>query len=144
MILYPTAWRNVLIGLKKREERIRAAIAEAEASRKRAEETLAKYNEQLATAEGQVRDIIAKGQADAEKIATSMKMAAQREAEEAKERATREIEAASKAAIADIYAQAADISTKIAEKIIRRNLNADDQRELINQSLEQLQSAGRN
>ena len=33
MILYPTAWRNVLEGLKKREERIRKDIAEAEAAR---------------------------------------------------------------------------------------------------------------
>src|SRR4051794_5043464 len=35
MVLYPTAWRNVLTGLKKREERIRGDIADAEAARKR-------------------------------------------------------------------------------------------------------------
>src|SRR4051812_4646394 len=50
-ILYPTAWKNVLAGLKAREQRIRSDIAEAEATRKRAEQTLAEYNTQLATAE---------------------------------------------------------------------------------------------
>src|SRR5437016_1362626 len=37
MILYPTAWRNILAGLKKREQRIRQDIADAEAARKKAE-----------------------------------------------------------------------------------------------------------
>ena len=48
-----------------------------------------------------------------------------------------------KNAVADIHRQAAELSTAIAEKILRRNLNADDQRDLVNSSLEQLQTAGR-
>lgn len=143
-ILYPTAWRNVLAGLKKREEKIRQDIADAETARKNADATLAKYNQQLATAEGQVRDLLSKAGADAERIATSMKMTAQQEAEEIKERATRDIESARKAAVADIHAQAAELSTLIASKILRRNLNADDQRDLVKSSLEQLQTVGRN
>ena len=139
-ILYPTAWKNVLAGLKQREARIRQDIAEAEAARKRAEGTLTAYNQQLATAEGQVRDILAKAQQDAEKIGTTMKMQAQQEAEEIKERATRDIEAARKAALSDIYAQAADLSTNIASKILRRNLNADDQRDLVDSSLRQFET----
>ena len=142
-VLYPTAWRNILIGLKAREQRIRQDIADAEASRKRAQETLDQYNKQLATAENQVRDILAKGAADAEKIATSLKMQAQQEAEEIKERANKDIDAARKAALADIYAQAAELSTDIASKILRRNLNAEDQRDLVNSSLEQFQAVGK-
>ena len=142
-ILYNTAWKQILLGLKKREDRIRQDIAEAEASRKRSEATLAEYQKQLAAAESQVRDILSKAATDAERIATSMKMQAQQEAEEAKERATRDIEAARKAAVTDIYAQAADLSTAIAEKILRRSLNAKDQSDLVAQSLEQLQTAGK-
>jgi F-type H+-transporting ATPase subunit b len=70
-------------------------------------------------------------------------MRAQQESEEIKERANREIDSARKAAVADIYAQAADLSTGIAEKILRRNLNATDQRDLVDRSLEQLQTAGK-
>ena len=141
-ILYKTAWQQILAGLKKREERIRSDIADAEAARKRAEATLAQYNQQLATAESQVRDILNKAAQDAERMATNMKMQAQKEAEEAKDRATRDIETARKNAVADIYAQAADLSTSIAAKILRRNLNPDDQRQLVEASLQQFQSVG--
>jgi F-type H+-transporting ATPase subunit b len=139
-ILYPTAWKQVLIGLKAREQRIRTDIAEAEASRRKAEETLRQYNDQLSAAEGRIRDMLAKAQADGEKLATTIRMQAQTEAEEIKERAQKDIDAAKNAAIGEIYAQAADLSTSIAEKILKRNLNADDQRELVRQSLEQLQT----
>src|SRR5437763_17173929 len=51
MILYPTAWRNVLEGLKAREQRIRKDIADAEAARAKADATLKEFNAKLATAE---------------------------------------------------------------------------------------------
>ena len=142
-VLGKYAWGPIATGLKNREDKIRRDIADAEAARKRAEETLAQYNQQLASAEAQVRDILAKATTDAERMATKMKMQAQKEAEEAKERATRDIATARKNAVADIYAQAADLSTAIAEKILRRNLNANDQRELVESSLQQFQSAGK-
>jgi len=139
-ILYQTAWKNVLAGLKKREERIRKDIADAEAARSRAETTLKQYNQQLATAEGQVREMLAKAAGEAEKIGAGIRMRAQQESEEVKERALRDIDASRKQALSEIYEQTANISTQIAEKILRRNLNADDQRDLVNESLKQLQS----
>ena len=139
-ILYPTAWKNVLAGLQAREQRIRSDIAEAEATRTKAEATLREYNQQLATAEQRVRDLIAGAQADGERIAAQIRLRGEQEAQEAKERATREIDAARKQAVAEIYDQAAQLSTSIAEKILRRNLNADDQRDLVARSLDQVQN----
>lgn len=143
-ILYPTAWKNVLAGLKAREERIRSDIAEAEAARNKAEATLREYNTQLATAEQRVRDLIAGAQADGERIAAQIRVRGEQEAQEAKERATKEIEAASKQAIADIYEQAAVLATSVAEKILRRELNANDQRDLVTRSLDQVQNIKNN
>ena len=68
-ILYPTAWKNILEGLKAREARIRGDIAAAEAARLKAEATLKEYAAQLATAEGKVREMLATATADAEKAA---------------------------------------------------------------------------
>jgi F-type H+-transporting ATPase subunit b len=141
-ILYRTAWKNVLKGLKGREDRIRNDIAQAEAARIKAEATLKEFNQQLATAEARVRDILSKGAADAEQLATSIRTRAQQEAEEIKERATKEIEVARDQALTEIYQQTAELATRVAEKILRRNLNADDQRELVNQSLAELQTVG--
>jgi F-type H+-transporting ATPase subunit b len=144
IILYRTAWKNVLAGLKAREDRIRRDIADAESARVKAEDTLKQYDGKLAEAEKKVREIIDQAVRDAEKIGTSLRMKAQEEAEESKERATKEIEAAKTNALAEIYQQTVYLATEVAEKIIRRNLNADDQRDLVNQSLEQLQSIGKN
>jgi F-type H+-transporting ATPase subunit b len=142
IILYKTAWKNVLIGLKAREERIRKDIADAEAARIKADESLKQYNLRLAEAEEKVRNILDKATVDAERIATGIRMKAQQEGEEAKERATKEIEAAKQTALTEIYEQTANLATSVAEKIIRRNLNPDDQRDLVAQSLQQLQGVG--
>lgn len=140
-ILYRTAWKNVLAGLNARERRIRGDIADAEAARVKAEQSLSEYNLRLSTAEGQVRDLMAKAQVDAEKIAAGVRMRAQQEAEEIKERAMKDIDAARQQALTEVYEQAANLATTVAEKILKRNLNADDQRDLVNQSLEQMTAA---
>jgi F-type H+-transporting ATPase subunit b len=141
-ILYPTAWKNVLAGLKAREERIRKDIAEAEAARVRAESTLKEYNTQLAAAESRVRDMLAKATADGETIANGIRTRAQQEAEDTKNRALRDIEAARGQAVAELHEQAAVLATSVAEKILRRNLNADDQRDLVNRSLAEISAVG--
>jgi F-type H+-transporting ATPase subunit b len=142
-ILYPTAWKQVLAGLKKREERIRRDIADAEEARRKAEATLREYTQQLATAEAKVREMISQATVQGEQLATSIRMKAQQEAEEAKERAQRDIEAAKNAAVRELHEQAADLATTIAAKILRRNINPSDQQQLVRESLEQLQAAGR-
>jgi len=140
LILYKTAWKNVLAGLKAREERIRGDIASAEAAKAKADATLREFNLQLATAEERAKTLLAQAAVDAEKIAASIRLRSQQEAEEIKERANEEIEATKRQALSEIYDQAVNLSTNIAEKIIRRNLNPDDQRDLVRQSLDELQS----
>jgi F-type H+-transporting ATPase subunit b len=142
-ILYPTAWKSVLAGLRAREQRIREDIANAEAARKRAEETLREYNARLATAENSVRDMLTKATADGERLATTIRMQAQQEAEQAKERATKDIEAARDTAVREVREEAVNLATLMAEKVLRRNLNPDDQRTILRDSLEQMQTIGK-
>ena len=142
-ILYPTAWKGVLAGLKAREARIRKDIADAEAARAKAEATLREYTAQLAAAEAKIREMMAAAQAEGERAAGTIRVHAQAEAEEIKERAMRELDSARKQAVVEFQVQAADVATSIAEKILRRNLNVDDQRDLVSQSLEQMQSISR-
>jgi F-type H+-transporting ATPase subunit b len=143
-ILYPTAWKNILDGLKAREQRIRADIAQAEAARAKADATLKEYNAQLATAEGKVREMLAAATADAERTAATIRARGETEANDAKERATKEIEAASRQAVARVYEQTAELATSVAEKILRRTINVDDQRDLVNRSLQQVESIKNN
>ena len=143
-ILYPTAWKNIMAGLKAREQRIRGDIAAAEATRAKAEATLREYNTQLAAAEQRIRDMISTATADGERMAAQIRARGEQEANDAKDRATREIEAAKKQALTEIYDQTATLATGVAEKILRRSLNADDHRDLVNRSLEQVSSIKNN
>ena len=144
IILYPTAWKNVLAGLKAREAKIRGDIANAEAARSKAEATLKEYTVKLQQTESTVRDMIAKAVTDAEATAASIRARGQAEAEEAKEKALKDIEAAKSTALREVYDQTATLATSVAEKILRRNLNVDDQRDLVARSLEQLQTVNKN
>jgi F-type H+-transporting ATPase subunit b len=139
-VLGKYAWGPIVVGLKAREDKIRKDIADAEATRARAEATLREYNQQLATAEQKVRDMLSKAATDAEQLAAQMRTRAQQEAEETRERAIQEIDAARDQALSEIYEQTADLATRVAEKILKRNLNADDQRGLIDQSLREMQA----
>jgi F-type H+-transporting ATPase subunit b len=141
-VLGKFAWNPIVSGLKKREEKIRKEISDAEEARARAEQTLKEYNTRLAAAEQQVRDMLNKAAAEGQQIAAGIRTQAQQEAEEAKERATRDIESARDRAVAELYEVATDLAVGVAEKILQRNINADDQRELVKRSLEQLHAAG--
>jgi F-type H+-transporting ATPase subunit b len=130
-VLGKYAWGPILKGLKDREDKIRKDLSDAEAARAKAQASLDEYNRQLATAEQKVRDMLSQATRDAENLATQIRARAQQEAEETKERAIKDIDAARDQALSDIYQQT-----------IRRNLNADDQRDLVNQSLQELQTVG--
>ena len=143
VVLYFTAWKNVLTGLKAREDRIRKDIAEAEAARARAEATLKEYNSQLAAAENRVREMINNATKDGERVASEIRMRAQAEAEESKKRAMKDIDTARQNALSEIYQRAAELSTSIAEKILRRNINAEDQKDLVKRSLDELQTVSK-
>ena len=142
IILYKSAWKNVLAGLKAREDRIRSDLHNAEQAHLKAEATLREYNAQLAQAQDKVREILNKAAADAHKIAENINATAQAEGEARKEKAMAEIEMAKKEALREIYEQSAEMAVQIASRIIRRNLNVADQQNLVNEALNQLQKVG--
>jgi len=86
--------------------------------------------------------MLAKATADGEMIAAGIRTRAQRDAEETKERALRDIDAARDQAVAELHSQAAVLATSVAEKILRRSLNPDDQRDLVNRSLAEISAVG--
>lgn len=140
-VLGKYAWGPIAGGLKAREDKIRKDIADAEAARQRAEGTLREYEQRLASAEDKIRELMQNATTDAERVAEGIRLRGREEAEILKEKAQRDIETSRDDALREIYRQAAELSTGIAEKIIRRNLNAEDQRDLVDRSLEQLQTS---
>jgi F-type H+-transporting ATPase subunit b len=142
-VLKTKAWGPILKGLTDREDKIRADLHSAEAARTEAQAALANYKKQIADADAQVREKLAIAQKDAEQIGVRLKADAQREIEEMKNRAARELDEAKRAALAEVHAHAAQLSTAVAGKILKRQINEADQADLIRSSLEELQVAGR-
>lgn len=144
VILGKYAWGPIVAGLKAREDKIRKDIRDAEEGRAKAEALLKQYDAKLAAAQAEVERLLTRATNDAQALATSIRMNAQQEAEVAKERATKDIEVARNQAVSEIHGYAANLATNVAEKILRRNLNADDQRDLVQSSLEQLKGVSSN
>ena len=143
LVLGKTAWGPISKGLAAREQGIRNDIETAERARREGEAALANYRQQIAGADAEVRERLATAQRDAEQIATRLKMQAEADIEESKSRAQREIEESKNAALVEVRQQAAAISTAIAGKILKRELNDRDQAELVRASLDELQSNSR-
>ena len=139
VVLGKWAWGPILAGLQKREEHIRQSIEEAEKARADGEKALAGYKEKLAEAQGEAQGIIDKGRADAVALAEEMKKKAQDEAQHLRAQAARDISSARDQALKEMYDQSVNLAADIAGRIISKELNAEDHRELLQESLNKLQ-----
>ncbi len=138
-VLSVAVWPKILKALQDREEKQRKDLLAAERAAKDAEKTLGEYKTQLAAAQKEAQRIVDESRTAAQQVAASVKADAEREITQLKERTQREIAAAKESALADIYEQSAVLSTQIAGRILKRELNPQDQQALVTESLQQLQ-----
>ena len=75
------------------------------------------------------------------KLAAELKAKADADLAEMRLRATADIEAAKKAALAEIYESSVSLATSMASKILRREISAQDQRQLVEESLAELHAS---
>ena len=75
---------------------------------------------------------------DAVKIADSIRAQAEAESAALKDRTVREIDAAKQQALSEINTHAAALGTAVARKILRRDVTADDQQRLVDESLAEM------
>ncbi|MDP7070362.1 MAG: F0F1 ATP synthase subunit B [Phycisphaerales bacterium] len=134
-------WPKILAGLDERDQKIRGEIKRAEAARAEAAEALRTQEEALRAARIESNELIAKARASAEKSAADLRAKAESELTSLRAQAHREIDTAREAAIKDINAHAADISSAIAGRILEREISADDQRDLVDRTLQEFAQA---
>jgi len=133
-------WPAVLKGLREREQKIRTDIQQAQNAREDAEKMKADFEKQLAESRQESQRIIAEATTAAEQRAAQREAEHQRKMDADRERAKAEIASAKEAALADIYAQTATLATEAAAKILGRSLNPDDQRDLVDQTVNKYQA----
>src|SRR5262245_4284521 len=140
-ILTKYAWGPMLEALKKREENVRAAIEEAQRAREEAQRLRDQLQKELNSANEKVREILDEGRRDTQRVTEEMIAKARSEIQTERDRLRREIETARDQALQELWNQAAQLATLISAKAIRRELNPDDHRRLVDEALAELHGA---
>lgn len=132
------AWGMITAMLEARAAKINDDIDSAEAARKQAETFAEKREAELAGSRAEASKIISTATDAAHAKKSKIVAEASEEARRIKQRANEEIEQSKKEAISGIKGNVADISVKIAEKLIGQSLDASSQTELIDSYLEKM------
>lgn len=143
VILAVKVWPPIVKGLKDRENKIRSEIESAEQAQKQAREALAQYERNLAQARAEAQRMLDDAKTQQAAIAAELRAKSETELNAMREKAKRDIDQAKRAAVAEIHQHATDLAMNIAAKILQREIGPQDQRRLVTESLEELQSAGR-
>lgn len=134
-VLKSAAWPKILGGLDDREKKIRSEIFAAEEARKKAAEAQKEFERSLAQAKNEAQRMIDDTRAEQARLAADLKLKAEAELTQMREAAMRDIDAAKRSAISDIYGEAATLATTVASKILKREVNVNDQKHLVAEAM---------
>jgi F-type H+-transporting ATPase subunit b len=136
-------WPVISKGLDERAEKIRTEIEAAEMAQKQAKAALEQYERNLADARAEAQKMLTDAVAQQQTLVAEQKAKAEVEINGMRERARKDIEAAKRAAVEEVYSAAVGQATLMASKILRREMSANDQQRLVEESLAELQALGR-
>ncbi len=122
--------------LREREERIRQAIEDAEAQRVEMERLRAEYEQRLAHIEEEARARLQEAMQQAYQARDALLAEARENAERILQRAQEQIALEREKMMVELRDFVVDLSIRIAEKILERNLDHTAQHQLINSILQ--------
>jgi len=141
MILKKTAWAPMLDALKKREDTIAGSLESARKMAEDAEKKRQEWQVKFDNAAQEIRAMMEEARRDGQKLKDEMTNTARTEIQTERDRLRREIEMAKDQALQDIWGQTAQLATLVSAKTIKRELNSDDHRRLVDEALAEMRSA---
>ena len=134
-VLAKFAWKPLLKLLKDREDLIRSSLEDAE----KAQTELARLNAEgekiINKARSEAQKILSQGKASAVKMKEEILIDSKEKAKTITDNAENQIRIEKDKAIAEIKGEVVNLSISMAEKLIRKNLSADENKALIEESL---------
>ncbi len=127
-------------GLEKREHGIADNIRRAEKAAADATAKLASYDAKLAAAAEEAQKILSESRRDADAAGQRILATAQEEAARQRDRAVAEIESAKRKALNELASKSTDIAINLAQRIVGRELKADDHQKLVQEMISKLPS----
>jgi F-type H+-transporting ATPase subunit b len=137
-VLSRLAFPRIQQALDRRANAIRENIEAAERQRKEADELLHEYRERLKEAREQADEIVARARRAAEAAEAEATAAGRDKREELVAAARRDIEAETRRSLERIRKEVADLTVLATEKVTRKTLDAEDQRRLVQEALEEV------
>jgi len=138
LLLKKFVWGPIIAAVERREDSLKEMFDGAENAKNEAQQLLKRYEDQLAGARDEMNQLIEEGKAKAGKAGDEIIGKASSEAEQLVERAKAEINRERQKAIEELKAQVVKISLAAAERVIERNLAEQDHRNLIQQTISEI------
>lgn len=124
--------------IAKRRSEVNAIYGEAEAARNAANEDKAEYERLIREARVEAGQLVKTASENAEAHAVQVLQSAQQEAAGIKEKAFAEIDREKKKAVNEIKDNISGMVVALAEKVVEKEINADDQQALIDQFMKEM------
>ena len=134
-VLSKFAFPRIQEALEKRANAIKDNIAESERQRAEADELLKEYRQRLTEAREQADDIAARARKASEAALAEATADGKAKREELVAAARKDIETETRRSLEQIRKEVADLTVLATEKVIRKTLDADDQKRLVEEAL---------
>ena len=143
VVLHKMAWKPWLQGIHRRETNIKEALAEAQRARTEGQQMRAELQKEMSGAQDKVRQLMEEARRDAQRAKDEMITDARKEIQGERERLQREIGLARDQALQELWTQTAQLATLVSAKAIRRQLNIEDHRRLVDEAIAELRTVGK-
>ena len=141
-LLRKYAWQPLLKALDERQKTIASAVENARLAREQLEKAQEHASQVLAQARTDAEAVLVQARADASQFRQEQRDKAAAEAESITKNAERQIQRETARAVEAIRREAVDLSVAMASKLIRRQVSAQDQEALLQESLKEIGRAG--
>ena len=132
------AWKPILGALDEREGRIRESLEKAEQAKAQAEQAIAENKANMEASLRRSQELVAEARLEAERVRTQAREEAREEARKILDEGRRQLQVERRAASTELRREAADLAIRAAEQLLRRNLGQRENRQLVDDFLEQL------
>jgi len=140
-ILKWKAWGPLIDALDTRAKQISESLLKAEKVTAEAEQQAAKNDEILNQARTEAQKIVASAREAGDKLKHKLESDGKEQYDNMLEKAKDQINAEKQKAMNDIKSTVIDIAIQASEKVIKRNLNDDDNKKMIEQTVDEFKQA---
>jgi F-type H+-transporting ATPase subunit b len=141
-VLYFLAYPHLLGAVEAREKRIEQLLADAEADREKAAALVREQEKSLEETRSRAQEILAESRTASEKAREEMLAETRQEQEQMMARVRRDIEQERERAVDHVRREAVDIALAAASRLIRKELDGEENRRLVEAYLDEVSGAG--